>query len=447
MFVKKSQTRLGLFTLIAVLHSAPLQAIDLVEVYERALNEDATFASAKQILAAAKLDLPLAKSAFGPLVTVSGGMTLNYNNARQEGSSNTSYSNVHTQFGLNADKKLIDTAVGLDIESARVAEESAFLTYSVAQQALIQRSIVRYLDVLSSMDNQQLAQREKEAIAKQLDLSTQRLEVGLGTKTDQYDAIARYEQTKATLISAQNSVVDDIQNLEELLGTADTLSSDDFRVLSSNKIQYEVDDSEQWLQDSITNNKAHQLAQMRLTAAQLDFEKTQKLKSFSVDVAGSWGLSDNSSSADGFGNRGDSWAIGLSARYPLFQAGTVKLKQEQAGHRLNSAKSQLEQARRETGRLIRTAQRAVQSNDRQVEALGQAVIASESALISKQEGFRAGVTTNLDVLDGQRDLFRAQRDYLRSRYDSINAMVDLELASGGLTAEDLSTINSWLERI
>lgn len=434
-------------TMIGLVAHSTAYALDLVEVYQQAIESDAAFASAEQSFAAARLDLPLAKSAFGPNLSATGGFGLSDHNLKQEGAVGNSFSNKQTQLGLSASKKIIDPSANLDIEAARVAEETAFINYSIAEQNLIQQTISRYLSVLSAQDNEALAKQENNAIAKQLDLSTQRLEVGLGTKTDQYDAIARFELSTSTLISARNAVIDAAQNLQELLGGAagPAINAADLAALSESKIAYHIEDSADWLAVSTTTNKAYQLAQMQLAHAQIGLEKTLKLKSFSLDATGSWGWNDSSTSATGLGDTSDTWRVGLNASYPIYQAGSIKIQQKKAAHQLNAAQLSLEQTRRQIGGQIRTAQRSVQSINLQVDALEQAVIASENALVSKQEGFRVGVTTNLDVLDSQRDLFRARRDYLSARYDAINAIVGLELAAGALTADDVQVINSWLE--
>ena len=80
----------------------------------------------------------------------------------------------------------------------------------------------------------------------------------------------------------------------------------------------------------------------------------------------------------------------------------------------------------------------------QAEALAEAITAGESALEAKEEGFNAGLTTNLDVLDAQRDLSRSRTDYLRARYDYIISVLELEKAVGNLDEDDILRVNNWL---
>jgi outer membrane protein len=86
------------------------------------------------------------------------------------------------------------------------------------------------------------------------------------------------------------------------------------------------------------------------------------------------------------------------------------------------------------------------TNIRQVDAYEQAVRASGKALEAKQEGFKAGANSNLDVLDAQRDLFLARRDLLQSRYRYILNLLKLENLVGRTDATVIERINSWLER-
>ena len=75
----------------------------------------------------------------------------------------------------------------------------------------------------------------------------------------------------------------------------------------------------------------------------------------------------------------------------------------------------------------------------------ESVRAGENALKAKEEGFAAGLTTNIDVLDAQRDVFAAKRNYLKARYDYILQVLALEQLAGRLDQADLDRFNQWLE--
>ena len=101
--------------------------------------------------------------------------------------------------------------------------------------------------------------------------------------------------------------------------------------------------------------------------------------------------------------------------------------------------------RRSTERATRAAFLGVTGGASRVRALRQSVIAAESAVEAKREGYEAGINTNLEVLDAQRDLFLSSTDLLRARYDFILNILRLKQAAGTLNEEDVERFNRWLQ--
>jgi outer membrane protein len=66
-------------------------------------------------------------------------------------------------------------------------------------------------------------------------------------------------------------------------------------------------------------------------------------------------------------------------------------------------------------------------------------------LEATEAGFEVGTRTLVDVLNSQRDLFRARRDLAQSRYDYILNTLTLFQAAGTLQPTDVETVNGWLE--
>lgn len=55
-----------------------------------------------------------------------------------------------------------------------------------------------------------------------------------------------------------------------------------------------------------------------------------------------------------------------------------------------------------------------------------------------------GTRTMVDVLNEQRDFFKAKRDLAKARYEYIINNLALKQATGQLRVEDLAVINHWL---
>ena len=129
---------------------------------------------------------------------------------------------------------------------------------------------------------------------------------------------------------------------------------------------------------------------------------------------------------------------------PFYQGGLIDARVREAAENLNAARSDHEAAVRDLRRDTRQTFLGVKSRLRRIDALAEAVRAGENALLAKEESFAAGLTTNIAVLDAQRDLFRAQRNYLKERYDYIRQMLELEELSGNLDEEDVRRVNALL---
>ena len=129
---------------------------------------------------------------------------------------------------------------------------------------------------------------------------------------------------------------------------------------------------------------------------------------------------------------------------PLYTGGGVDAATRQARHRFQAAQDQLEARRRSVQTQVRNAYRGVVASISRAEALDATRVSARSALEATEAGFEVGTRTLVDVLDEQRDLFRAQADYLQSRYDYILNMLALLQAAGTLADDSLNKYNDWL---
>ncbi len=421
-------------------------ALDLLQAYEQALNYDASYMTALSRYESAKVDYPLAQSANRPSVSAALGVRHIDDSFDTNDGESRSADYRAGELALDLNQNLYDRSVNYDIESASYALEISTLELGIAKEEIIVRTVASYLEVLAALDNQNLAELERAANEQQLDLATQRLEVGLGTRTDQYDAQARFSGANAELIAAKNEVVNTQQALEAIMGQLFVASpKQEMQTLDNDKVTFNLIQGNEWVGKVLKRNRAYRIKQRQINLQEVEVARSidARIPSFGL-IAGAR-TSDSGATTLTSGGTTQNWTVGVLASMPLYLGGSIKLRQEKAGHAYNAAGYDAELSRRDTDRLIRAARRGVQALQRQVEARKEAVIAGKSALESHEEGFKAGITTNLIVLDAQRDLFRAGRDYLQVSYDLVNAIVVLERTAGQLDEEDLKRINSWLK--
>ena len=348
-----------------------------------------------------------------------------------------------TRYELSATQTIFNWGYFAGIKQANQEVRRAEYDYAGARQDLMVRSAVDYFAVLAAQDNVDVSVAEREANKRQLELVEARLQVGMSTSTDLNDALARYQLAAANVIQAENILSDRREGLREITGrfiTRVVRLGEDIPIITP-----DPPDIEKWLERAREQNFSL-LARRELAdiaGTQVGIQRAGHYPT--VDLVGTKNRTDTDGSISGPGVRTDSTEVGFKVNVPIFQGGYVNAKTAEAAQRYNAAQQEAEQQQRATERATRSAYLGVTTAGARLGALKQAVVASDSALKAKQEGYEAGINTNIDVLDAQRDLFRAQRDYLVARYEYIVDLLRLKFAAGTLSEEDLVRASKWLE--
>ena len=195
-----------------ILASAGAHAADLITVYQRALQNDPQIREADALRLASRESKPQALSALLPQFDATG----SYNKIDQDSGriqfirdpnnpnselvpiNVTSSSDLKAkQYDLTLRQSLFrwDQWMTLKRADAEVAQAEA--DYQFAQQDLIQRTSVRYFDVLAAQDTVDAAEAALEAFSRQLEQANKRFEVGLIAITDVQEARAAHDQAAA----------------------------------------------------------------------------------------------------------------------------------------------------------------------------------------------------------------------------------------------------------
>jgi len=415
-------------------------AADLRDIYSQALTHDPVYQAATLAHSASALELPIARTAFQPLVTGSASVSEDQTNNKNPDRGNSDDYAVN----LNVNLPLYNKSDRIHIDQSRDRVRISGLQLRQAKQDLILRVANRYFNVLAARDAGEVARLEKVAIQRQMDLASERLEVGLVTPTDLFDAKARFKQAEANEIMARNNINNDIALLQQIIGTPpQTLSP----LSESAPLELpQPNDMDTWVDRALSNNVSLAIQSLELAIANTEIERQKSARLPVVSLDGGHRQTDARGDSGAYSSSSGTTHLSVQVRFPLYNGGVVKLKTRQAGLMYNQVERLLEQTRRTAATQATTAFLTTASRISQVEALFEAITAGESALQAKTEGFNAGLTTNLDVLDAQRDLSRSKTDYLRARYDYILSVLELERAVGDLDEEDIKRVNNWLQR-
>ncbi len=416
------------------------QAENLMSIYHQAREHDAVYKQALQKWEAAKLAVPLARSALMPSINASG--TLAQQRDNLSGETITGDSN---QIELNLSMPVYDKPILVAVKQAKHQHKAAEMEFKIAEQSLILRVADAYFAVLAAKDNHEVARLHKISIGRQMDLSRERLDVGLGTRTDLYDARARYQQADSDLISTGDQIQNTLQQLREITGTD---VSELAKLGKSAPLEKPAPDSvEKWIDLSLKNNlsMAIQMENENIAELEVNRQKTKRWPSLSANINNSWRDSDNAAAGENAGDQ-QVFTASLVLNVPVYLGGSINLGARQANFNFGATGQETESLRRQTRSVTTSAYLAVSSGISQVKALQEAVKAGRSALKAKEEGFSAGLTTNLDVLDAQRDLSRFKTDYLAARYNYILAVLRLDEVVGNLSEADMKRVNGWLQQ-
>ncbi len=433
--------RARLTALLILLLTLPLvEAADLLQVYDLALQNDAQLRGARASRNAAMEAKPQARALLLPNLSLSAGADRIHTDSENATTGKTHSDYTSKSASINLVQPLIRADYWIQLGQANEEVAKAELEFSAAEQEMIIRVAQAYFDVLSAEDSLRFSQAEDTAISRQLDQAKQRFEVGLIAITSVHEAQAAYDQSQADLIAAENGLDNAWEALREIVKERMPSLSSLVDDLPMNPPQPE--DIEQWSSSAQQQNLAIRAAVKDAAIARKNVSLQNAGHLPSLDLVGSKSVSRTDLST---GTDSDSSSVGLQLSMPLFSGGAVLSRSREARYSLEAAQEGLDAERRSVERQVRDAYRGVLASISQVEALKAGMISAQSALEATEVGFEVGTRTMVDVLSAQRDLYRIRSSYADVRYNYIMSGLLLKQAAGTLSQEDLAQVNSWLK--
>jgi outer membrane protein len=423
--------------------SLPAAADNLQSVYQLATQKDPVVlrAAASRDAAAARIDVT--KAELLPNIAFSSSLVRSDNRDWTFGDDSTSLSGRLTLSQSIYDRR---NWQNLSITEKQALQAQTF--YNSAAQTLIVRVTDGYFNVLKAKDDLTFIQAEKRSIERQLEQTKQRFAVGLTAITDVHEAQAQFDSAVAREISSENALEFALEQLREITGRYHdglaTLNTDLFSTAPLSPAE-----PQQWLTIAEENNFELQAQRIGLEIARLDIDRARSghlpTVSLSADIGSSKsrGFNQDFTQRDTWPRRDDS-SIGVTLRVPIYSGGAVNAGVDVAQANFVETSELMEQTYRSTVRQVRNSFNNVRALTSSIRALEQAVVSADSALKATEAGFEVGTRTIVDVLVSTRNLFDARRNLSRARYDYILSVLDLKLAAGNLTEQDLLDINRAL---
>jgi outer membrane protein len=420
-------------------------AFDLLEVYQLSLRQDPRLQAAIYQYEAARESVPQSKAALFPDLS----FNYEYLKTRQDirSSDNDVFGSGETRFSTNSYGLVLTQPIfrfgdwqALKQSHARVAQAVAELT--AAKQDHILRVSQLYLSVLAAQDDLDYATAEKSAIERQLQLAVRRRQSGLATRTDEYDASARFALAVSREIEAENRLDDAQQALLESTGQLIV----DLNPLGASipLLRPNPADVEHWVGESVQQNLAIEGRRQAVAISSREIGRQKGGYYPSIDLVARLDNRDTGGTLFGGGSEVETADVAVQFNMPLFKGGSTRSRVRQATLEHLQALEELRLEEFLVMRESRSAYLGVISGVNRVDALAESVTAQESALEARRRGYQSGINTALHVLDAERDFYLIKRDHAQARYDYLINTLRLKLAAGMLAEADLIAVNDML---
>ncbi|MEM7250787.1 MAG: TolC family outer membrane protein [Pseudomonadota bacterium] len=438
--------RLGTAGILTAVLCTPLvgtaqSGTDLVGIFGLAQNNDPTYIAAQYERDAAQEARPQALGALLPSVDLAA--TADVTNRDFKEPQNGSDTFVDKSITLTVTQPVYRRELFIAMRQAKSSAVQAEVDYAFSLQDLMIRTATAYFNVLNAEDNLEFATANRDAISQQLKQAQQRFEVGLIAITGVEEAKARFDLARSSEILAKNQLDNAREALREITGqnhqSLSQLKDDTPLSLP------EPADIDAWTQTALGQNLQIASASYNVDIAREEIQRARSGHYPTLDLVGraSRTHATGGTIAETHTDNQDA-SVGLRFNLPLFRGGRTVSETREARAQYQQTLREYEVVRRAIERQTRESFLGVQAGIAQVQALKQALVSNQAALDAIRAGFQVGTRTSVDVLDAQSDLFAAELDYAEARYDYILDILRLKQAAGTLSADDLGTVNQWL---
>lgn len=407
----------------------PTRPLGMVEAVERALGQNPSLGSQEAQARASEEYRKSRRGTFGPR------LGLSYSANKQERDSSPSSSRPPEMgtwsFGINVTQPVFQGLRLLaNYQAAMLQSDSDLAALRRAELSMTEQVQTAFLACLAADET---ARSEREALARlkdQLRITRAFYEVGLRPRLDVLQAEVDVSQAESSLVQAENRRDTGYAQLNTLLG---------FPANSAIAYQGELAHIpfrmtlEQCLQkayaqrpDLFMAKKAVEIAKKNQLAVQSDYYP-QIEAYYRINKQGNTPGMQRMGSQ---GSRVDTWEIGASATWNVFQWGVTWYEDKRAGWQVTRMRHEEESLKLDVGYEIKSRFLAVREAEKRITLAETAIVQAREAYEAALARYREQVGTNFDVLDASSNLTRAQANLTSARADYLTALAQLYAAMG-----------------
>jgi outer membrane protein/protease secretion system outer membrane protein len=444
LFVKTALVCALVSAAVATWAQAPV--MDLKQVYQAALEQDATIRASRATADSGRERLPQARAGLLPQISASAGRN---NNNLDTTAPNILGTPVTTNEKYLSDNKtlqlrqpLVNMQRWLQFQQAKSVVEEVEANLDRDLQNLVVRVAGVYFEALMADEQLDLVLAQKKTYTALVDAAKKGLAAGSGTRTDIDDAQSRLDMAAAQELEARQNQDLARRQLQLLVNQpVNQIAKLNVAALQlSAPMPANLDD---WTRKAEQASPEIRAMQARLDAARREVSKAQAGHLPTVDAVAQWSNS-GSENITRVNSRFENKTIGLQLNIPLYSGGYVNSTIRQAVAEQTRAEESLEALRRDLGVRVHKEYRGVSEGVLRVRALEQAARSAEQMMKSTQMSLTAGSRTQLDVLNAQQQFTLALRDLAQARLVYLLSKVRLASLVGDDAMVSVEQVNSSL---
>jgi outer membrane protein len=296
------------------------------------------------------------------------------------------------------------------------------------EQTVLLNAATGYSDVYRDQAVLELNIRNEQRLARQLEATRDRFQVGEVTRTDVSQAEARLARATAERIAAEGALAASRATFRNVVGIVPG-------VLARPPLPQELPASLGEANEIATDNNPNvttAVFQGRSTLDSVDQVRGELWPT--VSLVGRLQRQEDVSRRN---SRFDSAEALVNLTAPLYEAGIVYSRLRQQKQVVAEQRRLLDQSQRDAVESATRAWNALETAGAEIGSFAKQVEANQIALDGVEKEAEVGARTVLDVLDAQQELLDSQVSLVRAQRDQVVAAFQLDAALGELTAQRL----------
>ena len=338
-------------------------------------------------------------------------------------------------------QSLVNVSAWQAYDSAKETVRKSQYSYDRAEQELIYRLSVAYLEALLSAQQVYINQEKLESLQLKLDQTQRMNELGVGDRLNVLRATSSRDVANSDLLQAKSKFDDSLNKLENITGGTINLPTDwvanSHLVLPSLSQLQEQD----WLAKVQDNTSIlSELANVRSKELEAESGKSQHLPTLSFSLS----YTDRNSDDVYVDSTNSTASITLSM--PLYSGGRTSAQARQAESAFHAAQARYEKKLSDTRQSVKLATTQLESYRKRLEALEESRKSSQAFLDAAERQADLSLGSQVDVLEARTELYDVRLEFVKTLSNYLTADLNLLLETGQLSDQTLTKYDQLFDK-